>query len=211
MAMTEDLNKITRLQQKLIVELKRDNEDFKKSAKLWRRSFPELYGGSYDFLLYPEQYEYIFGKGNRFLKHEWFLFVIENENDLVGASLLHMNPKNMSIEWSLAVVDSLHRNKNLFRPIVETCDDITKKSGAEYAFMYAATFHKISQKIAIDIGFTIRGVMPGFILAWMKNNMYYRHPIVYLDKFYNGGEKVSAMEMKLVPQANELWNMICKF
>jgi hypothetical protein len=195
----------------LIRMLKNDNRDFKKSAKLWRKSFAELYGGPYDFLLCPDEYVNIFGKGNKFLEGEWFLFVIEYENDLVGASLLHMNAKNMAIEWSLAAIDPSHRNKNLFRPIVEICDEITKNSGAEYACMYAATFHKISQNIAIEIGFTIRGVIPGFILAWNGDDMYYRHPIVFMDKFYNDGEKLSTRDMALSSQAKEVWDLIQRF
>jgi len=195
-----------------LVRVLRDNDnEFKKSATLWQRGFSEIFGGPYDFLLYAEQYRKIFGEGKEFLKDEWFSFVVEYEDDLAGGVLLRMNRKNMSIEWSLATVDPLHRNKHLFRPIVEITDEITNSSGAEYAYIYSTTFHEFTQILAMERGFTIRGIMPGLILAWIKNDSYYRHPIVYMDKFYNGGGNVSTREMELVPQAKKLWELISKF
>jgi hypothetical protein len=195
-----------------IVRSLRDNDDeFINSATLWQRGFPEIYGGPYDFLLYPEKYRDIFGYGKDFLEGEWFSFVVEYDDDLVGSVLLHMDRKNMSIGWSLATVDPLHRHKHLFRPIVQITDEVTNNSGAEYAYIYGATFHEFSQILALENGFTIRGIIPGFILAWIKDDRYYRHPVVYMDKFYNGGEKMSTREMRLVPHAKELWDLMCKF
>lgn len=195
----------------LVRPLRDDDNEFIKSATLWQRGFSEIYGGPYDFLLYPKKYRGIFGEKMQFLNGEWFSFIVEYEDNLVGGVLLHMNKKNMSVEWSLATIDPLHRHQHLFRPLVQITDEVTASSGAEYAYIYSATFHKYSQILALERGFTIRGIIPGYILSWITNDSYYRHPIVYMDKFYNGGENMSTREMDLVPPAKELWDLISKF
>jgi hypothetical protein len=63
----------------------------------------------------------------------------------------------------------------------------------------------------LSVGFKIVGIMPGFIAKWMRGDGYYRMPVVWAQKFYNGAEKMVPEEMELIPEAKKLWDVISAF
>jgi hypothetical protein len=207
--------------------IKDDREEFEKTADMWRRSFPELYGGLYDFLLYPEQYPIILGEREEFLKGEWFLLVGEEEstNRITGGHLMRMFSQNMAIEWSVAAIDPGYRRRT--RPdiremwesrsresrvgLLRLYDDFTERCGAEYAYTFLTTAHTATQEDMLSVGFKIVGIMPGFIAGWMRGDEYCRIPVVWAQKFYNGAEKMVPDEMELIPEAKKLWDVISAF
>lgn len=206
----------------IIRPIKNDGEEFKKTADMWRISFPEMYGGLYDFLLYPDQYPIILGEGEEFLKGEWFQIVNEDEstNRIAGGNLMRMFPQNMAIEWSVAAADPDYRRR--MRPdlremwesresrvgLLRLYDDFIERCNAEYAYTFLTTAHPATQENALSIGYKMVGIMPGFIAGWMKGAEYYRMPAVWAQKFYNGAEKMVPEEMELVPEAKKLWDVI---
>jgi hypothetical protein len=187
-----------------------DREEFQKTADMFRRGFPELYGTAYDFLLYPERYPIILGEGEGFLKGEWFLFIAEEEgsNKIVSGSLMRMLPQNMAIEWSVGARDPDYRMRGLGKFNMKIYDRFTKRCGAEYAYTFMYTAHTASQKLVREIGFVPVGIMPGFIAGWCGDDSYNRISVVWAQKFYNGAEKMVPEEMELIPEAKKLWDII---
>jgi RimJ/RimL family protein N-acetyltransferase len=193
--------------------IKEDKEEFEKTADMFKRSFPELYGTLYDFLLYPEQYPAILGDGEVFLKGEWFLFVTEDGrlNKIISGILFRMIPQNMAIELSVGAHDPEYRVKGLGKFNVRLFDNWMKRCGAEYAYTFLYTAHTASQKMMREAGFVPVGIMPGFIAAWCGNDSYNRASVVYAQKFYNGAEKMVPEGMELTPEAKKLWDVISTF
>lgn len=185
----------------IIRELRDDQKEFRDTAETFREGFPELYGSLYDFLLYEEKYHDFLGKGTNFLRDEGYMMVAEDKKnkEIASALYLHLFKKNLSVELSAGVVRPRYRRASVFRKILKLADEAVTASGVEYAYGYAATFHPVSQKMLRELGFIDRGIIPGFLLVWMGDDRYYRHPTVFLDKFYNGGEKVTPTELIISP------------
>ena len=180
--------------------IKEDAEEFGKTADLFRRAFPELYGNVYDFLLYPERYPIVLGEGRNFLTGEWYMTVTEYENDIVAAEIYKMFPQNMTIELAVGATDPRHRGRGLQRFSVKEVDRFVERCGAEYAYAACVVYHKASQDNLLEVGYRVEGITPGFISHWMKGDEYYRAPHVWMGKFYNGAER-------MVPDEKE-WIMI---
>lgn len=197
----------------LMRTIKEDKEEFKKVANLFRKSFPELYGGLYDFLLYPDQYPLILGEGEEFLKGEWYITVTEHKNNIVAAGLYRMFPRNMAIEWSVGATDPTYREKGMQKFRMKVMDEFIERCGVEYAYGFCATYHKASQENLLSLGFKVVGVIPGFIAGWMDGDSYYRMPVVWMQKFYNRAEKMipNDEEWIMIPEAKRLWDIISSF
>lgn len=195
---------------KYLIRPLRENE-IDEVVEIYRIGFPEVYGNThYEVVLWSDTLKDILGTGNKFMNGDWFLIVVEKleEKKLIGAMLNSMDKGNMSICWELAAVHPEYRGtKGLFKAMCIYNDELSKKTGAEYASAAASTFHSKSQIILKELGWKVRAVIPGLIAAWNHDNKYYRHPVVYLDKFYNDGKDLVPKEMDLIPEAEKIFKL----
>jgi hypothetical protein len=121
-----------------------------------------------------------------------------------------MFPQNMAIEWSVGATDPRLRGKGIQKFRLKLLDEFTERCGAEYAYAFCATYHKATQENLLNVGFRVVGIMPGFIAGWMGGDSYYRIPVIWMQKFYNGAERMipNDEEWMMMPEAKKLWDVI---
>ena len=193
----------------LLRPLKED--EIEEIVEVYRLGYPDVYGKfPSESVLWPEALGKMLGTGNDFMKGDRFLFVAEelDRDRLIGAILPGMDKGNMSVHGSLAVIHPDHRGtKGLFRSLLTYMDDLFEKTGAEYGYNPVATFHTKTQMILKDLGWKVRGVVPGYYLMWNYEDKYYRQPQVIMDKFYNGGEELVPKETDLIMEAKKIYEL----
>lgn len=186
-------------------------DEIDQIVDIYRVGFPELYGNTFHGIaLWSDSVSNLLRTGQGFMKGDWFVYVVEkiDEKKLVGAMLIRMDKGNMSIHWESGVIHPEYRGtKGLFRSMCIFNDEVAKSSGAEYSSIIVATFHTISQILIKELGWTIRGVFPGFLLSWNHEDKYYRRTIVYFDKFFNNGEELVPKDIELIPEAEMIFKL----
>jgi len=195
--------------------LKEDKVDFLNYAKMWKKSYPALYRGVANYILYPKNYLSLFGKGEDFMKHYFFAFVFEDvrNSKIFGGCLLCLDRNNHSANAVLLGIIPSYRNKvttaRFLYKFVDIYDKFVEKSGVEYGWAGAITHHKISQKLLSHVGYKVKGIIPGISISSINNFYYRRDNYVYMDKFYNNGDKKYPEEMDLIPEARKIWDFMC--
>ena len=194
--------------------LRETEEDFNSYARFWRIAFPSLEGGGTDFILNPALYPHFFGRGKGFLKESYGAFVFEDENIIFGGSLLYMDKKNRAANALLMATLPGYRNnikvgKFLYK-FAETYDKFLEDSGVEYGWAAAVTTHMTTQKLLKHIGYKVKGVYLGWTVSSVNKVYYRRDNYVYMDKFYNGGDKRYPSGLKLIPEARRVYETVNK-
>jgi RimJ/RimL family protein N-acetyltransferase len=160
-------------------------EENPKIAKVWRLGFPELYRGSYGFVLDPKAYNVFAGK-------EWRMFVFDSvaEKSIAGAWLLRMDHLNLSIDFSLVMVHPKFRGKGLLAKTSAVLDKYVEACGVELATVACATFHVATRKVFRKLGFREVGILPGAIRANVMRNRYRRDSVEILYKLYGNADEI---------------------
>lgn len=195
--------------------------DIKAAAGLWRHAYPELYGSSHDFMLYPEDYE-----ARMSLVETWetdslqkpCCMLVVNEKGtgrLAAASLMTKYDQNLQIEWTFAGTHPDYRQKGLMGMLGDMMDWMCKVSGAEYLTTFLETWHTITQAktLKIEKGWQVAGIFPGNFTRWAGNQQEYRACEVYMYRFINEGEKYATQpeEWQLHPELQRLWEALEAF
>lgn len=185
--------------------------ELEEIVEVYRVGYPDVYGKyPSESVLWPDTLRELLGTGDDFMKGDRYLFVAEERNDnrLIGAILPSMDRGNMSVHGALAVIHPDHRGtKGLFRAMLTYMDDLFEKTGAEYGYNPVATFHTKTQIILKELGWKVRGVVPGYYLMWNYEDKYYRQPQVIMDKYYNGGEELVPKEIDLIMEAKKMYEL----
>jgi ribosomal protein S18 acetylase RimI-like enzyme len=189
--------------------------DIDASARLWRQAYPEVYGSSQDFLLYPEEYESKFA-----LVETWdadartkpgCMLVVEElvSGHLVAASLMTKFDKNLQVEYTFAGTHPDYRRRGLMGLLGKMMYRMVLASGAEYLTTFLETWHTITQDETLKKGhgWKIAGIFPGNITRWAGGQEEYRACIVYMYQFINDGDKFATrpQEWQLHPEVRRLW------
>jgi GNAT superfamily N-acetyltransferase len=190
-------------------------QDIAAAAELWRRAYPEIYGSSHDFMLYPEEYE-----GRMALVETWeadarekpcCMLVAEEvaTSRLVAASLMTKFDKNLQIEYTFAGTHPEYRQMGLMGLLGRMMAQMCKNSGAEYLTTFLETWHTITQSETLKWGkgWQIAGIFPGNFTRWSGDQQEYRACEVHMYRFINQGEKYAtqAEEWQLHPELQRLW------
>jgi len=178
-----------------------EETEFEHVAELWRENASYLFAGPYEFVLDSGTYPEIFKKGPTFMTGNWFMLVIEYEERIVGASLLNIDTKNMAIEWAPVIISKTCYSASLCEIVYGFIGQAIEQTGVEYVFALVPAFDRSMQTMLKKLKFSIRGVIPGLILAWAGDNSYCRNSIVYMDKFYNEGNAIAVPPSDLLPEA----------
>ena len=167
-------------------------------VEIYRVGYPDLYGNTNHHFIFWHDTLLEFLDSNK----DQLLIVAEklDEKKLVGAIRIKMDKGNMSIHWEHGVIHPEYRGKKLFREMCVYCDELSEKTGAEYGSIMAATFHIATQKVLKDLGWKVRGILPGSVICWNYEDKYYRHSLVYFDKFFNGGEELVPKRIDMIPE-----------
>ncbi|MCX9073476.1 MAG: hypothetical protein OIN88_02300 [Candidatus Methanoperedens sp.] len=186
-------------------------DEIDEIVEIYRTGYPELFGNThYEFVLWSETLIKVLNTENGFMEGDWFLNALENvdEKKLVGALLINMDKGNMSVHWQSGVIHPDYRGaKGLFMAMCEYNDEFCEKAGAEYGYMTANTFHIKTQIVLKELGWKIRGIFPGNVCMWNHKDEYYRHSVVFFDKFFNEGEKLVPKEIDLIPEAKKIYKL----
>jgi RimJ/RimL family protein N-acetyltransferase len=180
-----------------------EENEIDEIVSIYREGLPEVYNNfDYDSILWPERLSKELQSGKGFMKGDVILIVAEklDEKKLVGAAMLKKNEQNMSIYLEHGVVHPEYRRQKIFKEICSFLDKIIENTGAEYASALAVTFHSATQKVLESLGWNTRGIFPGAIVVWNHESNYYRHSLIYFDKFYNSGEELVPKDMELTPK-----------
>ena len=183
-----------------------DPAEFERVAALWRENASYLFRGPYEFVLDPATYPQIFSKGPTFMMGKRYMFVIEFEDEITGAAVLNMDEKNMAIEWAPVIISKTCYSESLCEAVFSFIEQYLGQTGAEYVFALVPVFDRSMQSLLNKLGFKVRGVIPGLILAWAGNESYCRNSIVYMDKFYNDGQELAVEPKDLIPEATRVYN-----
>ena len=194
--------------------LREEKSEFKAYADLWKKAYPSLYGGMVNFFLYPHNYPRLFGEKELFQKNLFAAFIFQDNKakKIFGGAILLLDIPNRSAQGVIMAVLPEYRKKvstgKFLYKFIENYDRFIEKSGAEYAWVGAVTTHTTTQKLLKHVNYKVRGIIPGMSLTAINKKNYLRENYVYMDKFYNRGEKKKAQKMKLIPEAEKLWNSI---
>lgn len=184
--------------------LRDDARDFEGAAEVFRRGYPQLFGTGAQGFLVAETYRSLLGEGAEFMAGRHCMLVAADEADTpVAALYLKGDPLNLSVFWALAVAHPDHR-RGLLRPLAEAADGVTAASGAEYAYSFAVTFHRMTQRVLHALGFEPRGVLPGAFISWSGDDLYHRETVVYMDKLYAHARGIILPDVHLIPEARRL-------
>lgn len=199
-------------------KIKRD--EVEEVAEVWRRSYPEVYGSEYEFVLFPEEYEDKIALAETWdrdrTEKDCCVLVIEDieTDDLAGAFLMIKRDKNLEIEMSMLGVCPEYREKGIMRNIGEfglRIDEMLEESGAEYLTGFLETWHDITQRSLIkQEGWKIAGIFPGHFTRWCGDQREYRACEVRMYKFIGDGEKHSTKpeEWNLAPEVKRVWDCL---
>jgi hypothetical protein len=192
--------------------------DIEAAADLWRHAYPELYGSSHDFMLYPEDYEARMALVETWETDSWqkpccMLVVNETASGrLVAASLMTKYDQNLQIEWTFAGTHPSYRQKGLMGLLGNMMNRMCKVSGAEYLTTFLETWHTITQAetLKIEKGWQVAGIFPGNFTRWAGDQQEYRASEIYMYRFINGGDKYATKpgEWHLHPELQRLWEAL---
>jgi ribosomal protein S18 acetylase RimI-like enzyme len=195
--------------------------DIEAAAELWRFAYPELYGSSHDFMLYPEDY-----KTRLALVETWetdsvqkpCCMLVANEGAtgrLVAASLMTKYDQNLQIEWTFAGTHPDYRRQGLMRMLGDMMERMCRVSGAEYLTTFLETWHTITQAETLknEKGWQVAGIFPGNFTRWAGDQQEYRACEIYMYRFINEGEKYATKvaEWHLHPALQQLWEALEAF
>lgn len=162
-------------------------EDAVAVSRLWAWGFPELYLGTYGFVMDPRQYQMFFGD-------EWRMFVFETtgrNSQVVGAWLLRMDKLNLSVDFTLVVVHPDFRRHGLLFATTKVLDNYVNACGVELATVACATFHVATRKVFRRLGFHAVGILPGAIRANVLRCRYRRDSVELLYKLYGAADEIT--------------------
>lgn len=165
----------------VIRQLKRGEEA--EVANVWAQGFPELFRGTYGFVLEPKGYEIFFGD-------EWRMFVFERNKKLVGARILRMDQSNLSVEFVLVTVLPSCRSLGIAKRTAQITDKYVNECGIELATVSVARFHTATLGIFKGLGFSSVGVIPGAIRANVDGIRYRRDSVELLYKLYRDAARL---------------------
>jgi hypothetical protein len=192
-----------------------ERRDIPAAAELWRQSYPELYGSSHDFMLYPEDYE-----ARMALAETWeqdaankpcCMLVTEEAatGRLAAATLMTKFDRNLQVEYTFAGTHPDYRQMGLMGLLGGMMAWICKRSGAEYLTTFLETWHTITQSETLKLshGWKIAGIFPGNFTRWAGDNREYRGCAVHMYRFINDGEKYATKpeEWQLHPALKPVW------
>ncbi len=192
--------------------------DFGAAAELWRQAYPEVYGSSHDFLLYPEDYE-----SRLALVETWeadalgkpCCMLLAEEvatSRLATATLMTKFDQNLQIEYTFAGTHPDYRRLGLMGALVRVMDRLVRASGAEYLTAFLETWHTITQEETFKggRGWQVAGIFPGNFTRWAGDQQEYRACEVHLYQFVNEGEKYATRpeEWQLHPELQALWDFL---
>ena len=195
-------------------------KDLDKVVELWKMSYPEVYGSSYEWILSPNEYEKYVA-----LKDSWehdsvnkkhAMIAIEEieTGNLATITLFTKDDKNLHIEVTFGGMHPDYRKgKTGTRLWSEGIAVVewAESSGAEYITMFCETWHNISQYLALkQIGYKIAGIFPGQFTRWQGGQREYRGCEVHFYKFVGDGEKyvTKPEEWRLIPEVKKLWEVL---
>ncbi len=197
--------------------------DTDEVSKLWRKSYPELYGSStrYDWVYYPNQYGENIGfrenwdDGGNSKTHCMSIVEEVATKIIVAASMLTKDDRNLHVEYSLGCVDPKYRKEKTGESLMviafEHLKRIEDETDAEYMTSFCETWHSITQFLCFKHwGWKIAGIFPGNVTRWAGDNDEYRGCTVHFYKFINQGGKYStkAEEWELIPEVKKLWDFL---
>jgi hypothetical protein len=195
--------------------------DIEAAAELWRHAYPEIYGSSHDFILYPEDYD-----GRMALVETWeedavkkpcCMLVVQEKTTgrLAATSLMTKFDQNLQIEWTFAGTHPAYRQKGLMGLLGEMMGWMCKVSGAEYLTTFLETWHTITQGETLKMGkgWRIAGIFPGNFTRWAGDQQEYRACEVHMYRFINEGDKYATKpeEWQLHPELQRLWESLEAF
>ncbi|MFZ2089715.1 MAG: hypothetical protein WAU47_14180 [Desulfobaccales bacterium] len=195
--------------------------DIEAAAELWRHAYPEIYGSSHDFMLYPEDYEdrmaLVETWAEDAVKKPCCMLVVQEKTSgrLAAASLMTKYDQNLQIEWTFAGTHPDYRQMGLMGLLGEMMGGMCKVSGAEYLTTFLETWHTITQGETLKIGkgWRVAGIFPGNFTRWAGGQQEYRACEVHMYRFINEGGKYATKpeEWQLHPDLQRLWESLEAF
>jgi hypothetical protein len=195
--------------------------DIEAAAELWRHAYPELYGSSHDFMLYPEDYEARLALLDTWeedsVRKPCCMLVIQERTTghLAASSLMTKFDQNLQIEWTFAGTHPNYRQMGLMGLLGDMMDWMCSVSGAEYLTTFLETWHMITQRETLKIGkdWRVAGIFPGNFTRWAEGQQEYRACEVHMYRFINKGEKYATKpeEWQLHPELQRLWEALEAF
>jgi hypothetical protein len=189
--------------------------DLDAAAELWRQAYPELYGSSHDFMLFPEEYEARMALmetwGEDSLTKPCCMLVVQEKatGRLAAASLMTKIDQNLQIEWTFAGTHPDYRQLGLMALLGDLMDWMSEASGAEYLTTFLETWHTITQAETLKIGkgWQVAGIFPGNFTRWAGGQQEYRACEIHMYRFINEGDKYTTQpaEWQLHPDLQRLW------
>ena len=195
--------------------------DLEGAAELWRQAYPELYGSSHDFMLFPEEYE-----ARMALMETWeedsltkpcCMLVVQEKatGRLAAASLMTKIDRNLQIEWTFAGTHPDYRQLGLMALLGDLMDWMSEVSGAEYLTTFLETWHTITQAETLKIGkgWRVAGIFPGNFTRWTGGQQEYRACEIHMYRFINEGESFATQpaEWQLHPDLQQVWEALAAF
>jgi hypothetical protein len=195
--------------------------DIEAAAELWRHAYPELYGSSHDFMLYPEDYE-----AHMALAETWeedsltkpgCMLVVEEKATarLAAASLMTKFDRNLQIEWTFAGTHPDFRRLRLMGLLGDMMAQMSEASGAEYLTTFLETWHTITQAETLKMGkgWRVAGIFPGNFTRWAGGQQEYRACEIHMYRFIKDGERYATrpQEWQLHPELQQVWEALAEF
>ncbi|MEI6309860.1 MAG: GNAT family N-acetyltransferase [bacterium] len=163
--------------------------EIEEVARLNREAFPELFGSTYEDILFPSRWQ-------RWAEH-WRVYRVTEGERLAATCFLTPSVQNMAVELSVLATDPAFRGRGLARQFTRAMDRLIGESGAEYATVFCVTFHIATQKIIEELGFERIGEMHGYVLANAGLGRYARVTDVLYVKMYNEAWTLCPSEERL--------------
>jgi hypothetical protein len=195
--------------------------DIEAAAILWRHAYPELYGSSHDFMLFPEDYEdrmaLVETWAEDSVKKPCCMLVVQETSTgrIAASSLMTKFDPNLQIEWTFAGTHPDYRQMGLMSLLGGMMDWICGLSGAEYLTTFLETWHTITQGETLkrEKGWRVAGIFPGNFTRWAGGQQEYRACEVHMYRFINAGDKYATKpeEWQLHPDLQRIWESLEAF
>lgn len=196
----------------LIRVARNEDKELEDCAEVFRTGFPVIKDTEFDILFQAIGFRWLMGMDENFNKGEYLMLVAErlSDNKIMGSLIIRIWKKQRNAELVVISIHSDNQGTGLGKELCKSYEKLLIASGIEMGFVWASAEHSATQKLMQRLGYTIRGVIPGWYRIWSGENNYKRTIEVFLQKFYGGAEKMCTQkELDLLSDAEKLvvpWN-----
>lgn len=190
-------------------------DEVARAAEIYRSAIDEMHGNSfYEWHHHPEMIQ------ERCLSGDYALWATLDlgqvgqrpppDPPIIAVNSTAMIRGQRAVDWIWGAVEPQHRGKGVWQHLGVFMDRVFERSGVQFAMVWMATTHDLSQRMGEAAGFRPMGIFPSSEFLAGSDGKYYRQSVVWYGKLYGDAKKYTQdpADMHLTLQSKKLADVI---